>query len=326
MSAAAEHLLAAIIGGSCEPEMIEVRPEAARSEFFPVGVALHRIVGRAIERSIQRETWIGMAPRKPYMVDGRQRGGNDAVSRGWVLSADCDTDTALDALEFFVPEPTFVLKSGSLADSGRPKLHAHWALRKPVRRQLLPGAKKRIAGVLCSDPKICDAARVMRLPGMVNHKPGEPVVCESVVDRPELVYTAEEVLANTPELVTSAQRAHRKPTETVEHSRDATLPQKQELIPPPEYVRHLAGIDVRPDGKACCPFHNDTRPSLMAYPSATRGKGGGWYCFTCEVGGDIYTFAGLLLGIPRSELYGSNFARVWRHLRTFYGLPTEVAV
>ena len=35
------------------------------------------------------------------------------------------------------------------------------------------------------------------------------------------------------------------------------------------------------------------------------------YC--CGVGGDIYTFAGLLRGIPQRELHGATFIRVWEH-------------
>jgi Bifunctional DNA primase/polymerase, N-terminal/CHC2 zinc finger len=99
-----------------------------------------------------------------------------------------------------------------------------------------------------------------------------------------------------------------------------TLLQAQERISPREYVRDLAGIEVGDDGKACCPFHDDRTPSLHAYADPADG----WYCYGCGVGGDIYTFAALLIGIRQRDLHGRNWERTWTHLRSFYGLPTEV--
>lgn len=47
-------------------------------------------------------------------------------------------------------------------------------------------------------------------------------------------------------------------------------------------------VELRPSGKRLvgrCPFHNDTTPSLVVYPHNQT-----WYCFGCDVGGDVFEF------------------------------------
>ena len=47
-------------------------------------------------------------------------------------------------------------------------------------------------------------------------------------------------------------------------------------------------IELRPSGRRLvgrCPFHEDRTPSLVVYPSNQS-----WYCFACDVGGDVFTF------------------------------------
>ncbi len=72
-------------------------------------------------------------------------------------------------------------------------------------------------------------------------------------------------------------------------------------------------------GKVRCPFHDDESPSLHAYRDPQRG----WCCFGCKtqdgkpLGGDIYTFASLLFGIPAS---GGDFRRLQRGLDERFGV------
>ncbi len=40
--------------------------------------------------------------------------------------------------------------------------------------------------------------------------------------------------------------------------------------------------------KICCPFHDDGSPSLHVYDD------GGWKCFGCGLGGDVFSFVGYL--------------------------------
>jgi hypothetical protein len=317
---ATELLLAAIVGRESTPMKIEVRSPSLGSQYFLVD-DIKSAAKATIKRARAGDVYVGMAPRKPHLSKrtGRQFGGSAAVERAWILSADCDTDRALDLLAAFTPPPTFIVASGSRTDgSERAKVHAHWQLREPVKRQDFESAKKRIAAALKSDKAICDAARVMRLPGSVNHKSGR--VVELVEHHPDRVYVAREVLANTPELDSVRQVGPRR--ETPDNARsNGVLRQRQEQFSPRDYVRDLAGIEVNERGYAKCPFHDDNGPSLKCYPDASEG----WFCHgACQVGGDIYTFYAKLLGIEQRELHGSTFIRVWNLLRTFYGLPVDV--
>lgn len=64
-------------------------------------------------------------------------------------------------------------------------------------------------------------------------------------------------------------------------------------------VAAAAGLELRPTGGrlvTACPFHGDTRPSLVVYP-ATRS----YYCFGCGAGGDVLDFVSRLHGVPFRE-------------------------
>ena len=64
-----------------------------------------------------------------------------------------------------------------------------------------------------------------------------------------------------------------------------------QTIPATEYVPAITGRPVGCDGKAQCPFHaggQERTPSLHAYPDD-----GGWYCYGCDAGGDIYVLAAM---------------------------------
>jgi hypothetical protein len=78
-------------------------------------------------------------------------------------------------------------------------------------------------------------------------------------------------------------------------------------IPAEEYVHALAGVETVSGGWACCPFHEETKPSF-------RADGSLWCCYgACEpwghkqiAGGNIVDFAALVWGYPvpldRSDL------------------------
>lgn len=95
------------------------------------------------------------------------------------------------------------------------------------------------------------------------------------------------------------------------------------LRPPAEYVRLIAGLEVAPGGKVCCPFHPDRTPSLHVYETARAG----WFCFGCERGGSIYEFAALKVGYEL-PLRGVQFLRIEQALLKLYarhlGVPEAV--
>jgi len=64
-------------------------------------------------------------------------------------------------------------------------------------------------------------------------------------------------------------------------------------------VAAAAGLELRPTGgrlAGVCPFHRDTRPSLVVYP-ANRS----YYCFGCGAGGDVIDFVSRLHGVDFRE-------------------------
>jgi hypothetical protein len=316
MSAAAVHLLAAIAGDEPDGGLFEIRSKHAASKWIPTRDT-ERAATTAISLSRTRETWVGVAVRRRYISPktGQQFGGSSAIERAWIVSADCDSDAALNALEKFTPAPSFVLTSGGLTKGGSAKLHAHWALSVAVTRPHVSTMKLRLAAALGSDKSVRDVARVMRLPGMLTHKYAVPTECVSIEDHPELTYTQAQVLANCPTVEPTSRTGEKR--ETVNGARtESEYKQQQERISPRDYVADMAGVEVGSDGKARCPFHDDDTPSLHAYLEPERG----WYCYGCRRGGDIYTLGALLHGIPQRELYGDRFDRVWRQVREFYGL------
>ncbi len=90
------------------------------------------------------------------------------------------------------------------------------------------------------------------------------------------------------------------------------------LIPAPLYVERLLNVHVPPDGKVCCPFHEDTVPSMQLYDGTQ-----GWYCFgACRTGGTIIDFGARLWGItPR----GAGYHEVRRRLAAELGFGAVVA-
>lgn len=77
----------------------------------------------------------------------------------------------------------------------------------------------------------------------------------------------------------------------------ARLPERDILaeIETREYVEALTGEEVPRHGTIPCPLpgHDERTPSFKVYPG-TRG----FFCFGCQRGGDIYTLAAELSGIP----------------------------
>ncbi len=82
-------------------------------------------------------------------------------------------------------------------------------------------------------------------------------------------------------------------------------------IPPAAYIETLTGEEMPERGMALCPLpdHDDHEPSFAAYDDPERG----WYCFGCNRGGDIYSFAAALWNLPTR---GSAFVELRTRLAT----------
>ena len=228
------------------------------------------------------DTYIGVAPRR------RRHGGREAIERVHALYVDCDSEAALEALKRFSPAPSIVVGSGS----GR---HAYWPLSPPASPDEAERANRRLAHALGADMAATDAARILRPPGTLNFKTGEPVpvtVKRLVIE----VFTLKALAGHLPDPEPTAPRRLTAPL--VARGDDPLL-----AIAPPMYVEMLTGREVGRDGKARCPFHADggeRTPSLHAYPTPEEG----WTCFAGCGGGTIIDLGALLYGIePRGTGY-----------------------
>lgn len=68
----------------------------------------------------------------------------------------------------------------------------------------------------------------------------------------------------------------------------------KENVKPMDAAR-LYGLKVTRNGMCVCPFHNDKHPSMKIDDRI----GGGFYCFGCQVSGDVITFTAKLFGISK---------------------------
>lgn len=57
-------------------------------------------------------------------------------------------------------------------------------------------------------------------------------------------------------------------------------------------VAEFYGLELNRHGKACCPFHDEKTPSFHIYPKTQS-----FYCFGCNVGGDIIAFVQKILNL-----------------------------
>lgn len=130
-------------------------------------------------RELIRENWqgqhiyVGANPRSAW---GATRSKDVACARCLFADFDgIDADTARDRwCDASLPTPTLIIASGH-------GVHTYWRLAEPIRDMALwTRYQKRLITLLGSDGAIHDPARIMRLPGFLNHK--EPIAACSIVD------------------------------------------------------------------------------------------------------------------------------------------------
>ncbi|MGH2878689.1 MAG: CHC2 zinc finger domain-containing protein [Solirubrobacteraceae bacterium] len=242
--------------------------------------------GRRIARiGTHTDVYIGCAPRARY------RGTREDLTATAVIWADCDDRRALESAQAFNPPPTMIVASGT-PNHG----HAYWSLTDPLRPNELEQANRRLARILAADVKCADPTRILRPPGTYNYKhdPPNPV---DLLEHTGLRHSTKAILATLAARDCPHPDSHRLPTREQD-------PLHQ--IAPAHYVRLLTGQTPNSEGKIACPFHADRKPSLHVYPTPQQG----WTCFGCStpdgkpLGGDIYTLASRLWGIPA---HGKSF-------------------
>jgi hypothetical protein len=284
---AARLLLAAIAGREPAGGLYEIRyrarGERGMRQMFHRLDRPESLVEVTIGLGRHADVYIGCAPRR------ERHGGRAAINNVWTLWADIDTPGAVERLAAFSPWPAIVVHTSP------GHLHAWWSLRDPLRTDQAEEANRRLVAYLGADARSTDAARILRMPGTLNHKHDPPYHVEAVrVDVPGRAPTASENLSDVPELV-NAEPPDRAVTRLRARRADGPFGDALAAIPASEYVEVLVGRLSR-DGKTTCPFHGggqERTPSLHAYPDPRRG----WFCYGCDDGGDIFTLGAKLYGL-----------------------------
>jgi hypothetical protein len=281
--AAATLYLQALSAGAPPGALLDVRYRRADGRFVQAFLDARDpdAPARIVRIGRQTDVYVGCAMRV------RRRGTRQDLAPTALLWADCDDPQALAAARAFTPEATMIVASGS-----HDHVHAYWALTRTLDPSAIEDANRRLAATLGADPKCADATRILRVPGTWNHKHKPPRPVE-LLHHGEKRYRPVEIFTALPRLDDS--RARRR------HGRGrARENDPLHQIKPADYVRLLTGRIPDRDGKIACPFHQDDRPSLHVYPSPEQG----WVCYGCPTsdgkprGGDIYTLASQLWGIP----------------------------
>ena len=87
---------------------------------------------------------------------------------------DTPRESLIVNLKNFPFKPSLFVKSGG-------GVHIYWLLKEPSRKedvQKIENINRRIATSLGGDLNSCDAARILRIPGTVNHKYSHKPLCE----------------------------------------------------------------------------------------------------------------------------------------------------
>jgi hypothetical protein len=270
------------IGGFIEIRYKPVAGDGFKQEFYPA--IEHGVIARRIaELAPVADVYFGVVPRT------ERAGGARACGESRYLWADLDNPAAVSAALEFEHQPTFLIETSP------GHAQAYWELKENLAPQFVRQANLRLATALGADRNSCDVARILRPCGTLNHKYDPPADVRCVMwEVPNPTVTARDLVGHLPDppggKVTPIRPSKREDT-----------PDPLLGIPATEYVPALTGRVVGQDRKATCPFHaggHERTPSLHAYDD----PGKGWYCWGCDEGGDLYSFAAKLYDLdPRRD-------------------------
>jgi CHC2 zinc finger/RepB DNA-primase N-terminal domain len=249
------------------------------------------------------DVYVGCAPRI------RRSGGREDIAPTALLWADCDAPDVVAALHAFPFAPSVILRSGTATNA-----HGFWALTSALALTELEDANRRLALALGADPKCVDGARILRVPGTFNFK--------NDTRRPVRLFRYTAARYRPSEILPALPPVPAAPAIICGRDAPRSLPRTNDpllSIAPADYVRVLTRREPGRDHKIACPLHSEKKPSFHVYSTAERG----WACFGCPtptgrpLGGDIYTLASQLWGIPTS---GRDFIELRDRLDDLFGV------
>ena len=253
----------------------------------------------AVSRTDTWDVYVGIVPR------AETRGGRDALvpESRWCW-AECDTPMSVSRAMNMGVQPRLVVRSSP------GKAHCYWPLRSPLSLDLLERANRRLAEHLGADPRATDAARILRVPGTVNHKYDPP-------PRVSITHVSWDRNPLPSELVGDLRDPEpARPLPVRRPKRDfGPDPVMDDLraVPSREYIYAISGREVL-RGMVTCPWHgggNERTPSLhVGGPQETL-----FHCFGCDEGGDIVTFAARYWDLDERRDFQTIKARLVETLR-----------
>jgi hypothetical protein len=286
-----DRYLQAIVGDRRGDELVEIRYGTGDGRMRRRFISITRMdaAARAI-RSLSSRTDVYCG----VLLRSHRAGGRDAVTRSHLAFVEIDAVDALDRLQRFARTPTMIVSSGTAGHA-----HAYWTLRTRVGAVELELTNRTLASHLGGDLASVDAARILRPAGTLSHKHQPPAPVELLHLDPAAHYELAELVDGlTPAPSRAATAAGGR-----ERAARVELDELLLAIPAATFVRELAGLEPRRDGKVNCPFHPDDTPSLQLYQDGT------FYCYGCCAGGSVYDFAAKLWASTRRAAPSSSFAR-----------------
>jgi RepB DNA-primase N-terminal domain/CHC2 zinc finger len=297
--------LRVLADGSRPTQFFDLRyspPTGAMRRRFVSVLRIRQIARRITDLAPGADVYVGVALRD------RAQGDKRAISNSHLLHIESDDPATRERLADFGCSPSMVVASGSPGH-----LHIYWRLRERASTAEIQSANRRLALCLHGEPGCADIARMLRPPSTLNHKHSPPRLVTLLQHDASARYTLAELTATLPR---DPQPRHTLPARSLRRRVSRNLLDRELLaIPAADYVRVLAKLEPNRAGKALCPFHQDTKPSLQLYPDGT------FYCFgaRCRQGGTIFDFAALTWG---SGTCGQDFLELRRRLaRVFKTAP-----
>lgn len=251
----------------------------------------------ALRISHLTDVYVGVLPRR------ETSGGKDSVLPSRVLWCEADSPHAVESALMHKHPPAMVV----CTSPGR--AHCYWQLTRPVPADRVAEANRRLAYALGGDMNAVDAARILRVPGTMNHKrkTPKPVFLSRFAASPNIDPGA--LLDSLPNPPAAAPVTVRPPRPRVT---DPTTDRLRK-IPSREYAPALAHRDLT-GHLMCCPFHKggaENTPSFhVGGPDAAL-----WFCFGCSEGGDIFGFAARLWGLDEKAAFPRIVKRLGEELR-----------
>jgi len=178
-----------LAGGFLEIRAFPSNRDKPIQKFFPIPSELDKASAFATE--LKSQVFYGAAPR------ARQEGKAEDVAALVTLWVDGDAEKGA------LPWTVLTLTPIAVVDSGNPSgrnYHAYYALDIPLelKTEADPNKAKVYLDALCTtlrgDPKSCDIARILRVPGTYNTKdPSHPGLCRIVELNPDARYSVEQI-------------------------------------------------------------------------------------------------------------------------------------